>query len=76
MRACHKRERCCSAFAADSYQVNNGQTAVIDEHGICRVVTNNSGNSLFVPTRTSAEWTAFNKPTAKRSVATVRQLRA
>lgn len=53
------------AFAADSYQVNNGTTAVIDEHGICRVVTNNSGNSLFVPTRTSAEWTAFfNNPPA------------
>ena len=51
------------SYAADSYRVNNGVTSVIDEHGICRVVTNTSGQPLFVPTRTSAEWTAFyNNP--------------
>ncbi len=56
------------AMAANSYQVNNGATAVIDEHTVCRVVTNNSGSAIFVPTKTSAEWSAFyNNPPASVS---------
>lgn len=51
------------AHAADYHQVNNGQTSVIDEHTVCRVVTNNSGAAIYVPTKTSAEWAAFyNNP--------------
>ena len=47
--------------AAASYQVNSGTSQVIDEHGVCRQVTNNhaSGRPIFVPTNTSTEWTAF-----------------
>lgn len=48
-------------FAANSYQVNNGATVLITEHSVCRAVTNNhaSGNAIFVPTKTSGEWSAF-----------------
>jgi len=56
-----------NAFAATSYQVNNGATVTIDEHGVCKIVTNNhaSGLALFVPTNTASEWTTFrsNPPT-------------
>lgn len=54
------------ANAADSYRVNNGTTVKIDEHGVCRNVTNNVGSAIFVPTRTATEWATFrsNKPSA------------
>lgn len=53
-----------NASAADSYQVNNGATVTIDEHGVCQKVTNNIGSHLFVPTKTATEWSTFrsNKP--------------
>jgi hypothetical protein len=36
----------------------------ITAHGICRTAVKTSGNDVFAPTRTSAEWNAFiaNKP--------------
>jgi len=50
-----------TAFAADSYRVQNGTCETIDEHGTCRGVTNNhtSGNDLLAPTKTSNEWGTF-----------------
>lgn len=47
--------------AASSYQVPNGGNTTINEHGVCRVVSNNhpSGQQIFVPTNTGTEWTAF-----------------
>lgn len=49
------------AWAADSYQVNSGATVDITEHSTCRKVTNGhaSGSPLFVPTKTSTEWSSF-----------------
>ena len=51
------------ADAADSYRVNAGDTVMIDEHGICRMVTNNNSQDIFVPTRTGPnapnEWPQF-----------------
>lgn len=57
------------AVAANYHQVNNGQSSVIDEHTVCRVVTNNSGAAIYVPTKTSAEWASFynNPPTSVTS---------
>lgn len=45
--------------AAQSYRVNNGTTVTIDEWGICKKVTNNTGKDIFVPTNTSNEWNLF-----------------
>lgn len=45
--------------AADSYSIAPGSTTKIDEHGVCRQVTNNAGATIFVPTRSSAEWQSF-----------------
>jgi alpha-tubulin suppressor-like RCC1 family protein len=46
------------ACAADSYQIPNGGTVTIDEHGECREVTNNIADGLatFVATKTANEW--------------------
>ena len=52
--------------AAEKYQVNVSQTVEIDEHGVCKDVTNDSAAlDVFVPTKTAAEWEAFrnNPPT-------------
>jgi len=50
--------------AAEFYTVDTGSTVTIDEHGICQKVANASGNRIFVPTKTAAEWAAFrnNRP--------------
>jgi hypothetical protein len=47
-----------SASALDHCWVPHGQTYTIDEHSTCRRVTNNhaSGSQIFVPTKSSAEW--------------------
>ncbi len=52
---------CAFATAADSYVIATAETQQIDEHSVCRDVTNNhaSGSSLFVPTKTSGEWSSF-----------------
>lgn len=47
------------AIAADSYRVNDGATKFVDEHGICWQVENNSGEDIYVPTITLAEWREF-----------------
>lgn len=48
-------------MAADGYTVANGSYANITEHSVCKKVTNNhaSGLSVFVPTKTSTEWSSF-----------------
>lgn len=50
-----------SVFAADSYTVNNASSLYIYEHSVCKLVTNSltGGRNLFVPTKTSGEWSAF-----------------
>ncbi len=34
-------------------------TTTINAHGVCRQVTNNSGLTIMIPWRTSAEWASF-----------------
>ncbi len=48
-----------TAIAADSHTVTNGAAPEIDEHGTCNKVTNSSGQSVMVPTKTTAEWSSF-----------------
>jgi len=47
------------ACTGDYYTIPNGTQQDIDECGTCRLVTNNSGKSVLVPTKTNGEWTAF-----------------
>lgn len=42
-----------------SYRINAGDSLIIDRHGVCRNVTNNNTQSIFVPTESPGEWTAF-----------------
>lgn len=47
------------SFAADGYTVAPGQSRQIDEHSICKVVTNNNSDPIFVPTKDATEWSSF-----------------
>lgn len=47
------------AHAADSYTVDTATTREVDEFSDCQRVINNSGQTLFVPTKTATEWSAF-----------------
>lgn len=47
------------ACTADFYSIPAGTSQDIDECGNCRLVTNNGASKILVPTKTSAEWTAF-----------------
>lgn len=48
------------ADAAQSYSVNAGQSNVqINEHGVCKKVSNTGTKGVFVPTNTAAEWNGF-----------------
>lgn len=51
------------AFASDSTTITNGQTLDINAHGVCKRVTNNSGQSQYVPTVSSGEWSSFYNST-------------
>lgn len=45
------------------YRINTGagpQNILIDSSGTCKKITNTSGKDIFVPTKTAAEWNAFN----------------
>ena len=48
-----------SVDAAESYQINASQEVTVDEHGVCKKVTNNHSSAIFVPTKTDTEWGAF-----------------
>lgn len=47
-----------TAYCLDSCPVPTGATYTIDEHSVCRRVTNGhaSGQTIMVPTKTAAEW--------------------
>lgn len=46
--------------AAQYYSVSNNSVPVtIDEHSVCKKVTNSGSADLFVPTNTAGEWSAF-----------------
>lgn len=46
-------------YAASFYSVSPTQTLRITEFTMCRDVTNNGTNSIFIPTNTQAEWDSF-----------------
>lgn len=50
---------CSMAIASDSTTIPNGQTVDINAHGVCKRVANNSGQSQYVPTVSSGEWSSF-----------------
>lgn len=61
------------ALAADSHTIATGATTDITEWSTCKRVTNGHASSLsiFVPTKTSAEWTSFfTYPPAGVTIAT------
>jgi hypothetical protein len=45
--------------ATEGYDVAVGATATITEFGVCKNVTNNSSNTLWIPTFRAAEWSSF-----------------
>lgn len=47
------------ACTADFYTIPSGAAQDIDECGTCALVTNSGAQSILVPTKTSAEWSAF-----------------
>jgi len=47
------------AFAATSYAIATGNNATINEWTVCNVVTNATGQQIFIPTNTSTEWAQF-----------------
>ena len=46
-------------LAADSYRLNDGSDVDIDEHSVCKNVNNSGGKDIFIPTKTSLEWSEF-----------------
>lgn len=56
-------------YAAQFYTVGSRHIYTINEWSVCKDVKNSLANSLFVPTNTSAEWTALqNNPPANVQV--------
>lgn len=47
------------SYAANSHTIANGASKQIDEHGTCKKITNSSGKSVMVPTKSPAEWSSF-----------------
>lgn len=48
------------SYAATSYRVGKlGVSLAVTEHGTCKVVKNNNGSDIFIPTKTSNEWSLF-----------------
>ena len=43
----------------NSYRINSEDTIIIDEHGICKKITRTATGDLFIPTKTSTEWSIF-----------------
>ena len=68
MRRIHKLLPCLTVLvlwpaivfaASENHRVNAGASQDVNEWAVCKKVVNASGNDLFVPTKTSVEWTAF-----------------
>lgn len=58
-----------SSWGADFYRINAGAQAQITEFSVCRNVDNNRAQAIFVPTKVTAEWTAFRtKPPSSVTV--------
>lgn len=52
-----------AGVAADYYVLgaagSGTEYLTIDEHGACHTISNASGNTVFVPTRSATEWSNF-----------------
>lgn len=56
--------------AATTYRITAGSSPQVTEHSTCKKVTNSTGNDVFIPTRTVAEWNSFiNNPPSGVTVA-------
>ncbi|MFB6076296.1 MAG: hypothetical protein ABEK17_04080 [Candidatus Aenigmatarchaeota archaeon] len=44
---------------SEGFKINNSETKEIDCQDMCKEVTNNNNNPIFVPTATSQEWNGF-----------------
>lgn len=55
-------------FAANSYNIAASASTTIDEHGVCRIVTNNSAKAMFIPTKTNLEWTQVRNATSAPNI--------
>lgn len=53
-----------SVLGADYYKIDKGKSREINDYSPCKKVTNNCALAIFVPTKSSAQWTSFreNKP--------------
>src|SRR4051812_11314320 len=49
----------------DTYSINSGSNTSITECGTCKNIFNGTSKRIFIPTKTTAEWTAMraNPPT-------------
>ncbi|MFH0891023.1 MAG: hypothetical protein V1856_03250 [Candidatus Liptonbacteria bacterium] len=46
-------------YAAQYYRINSGSYAQINEHGVCRKVSNDTTGDRMIPTNTAGEWSDF-----------------
>lgn len=54
-----------AGFGLTSYQANVGYITTVEEFDVCKDVKNAGSSALFVPTKTSTEWTAmYSNPPA------------
>lgn len=49
---------------ADFYRIEPSQEMRIDAHGVCSKITNNNASALFVPVKSSTEWSQFRSNAA------------
>ncbi|MFA5161280.1 MAG: hypothetical protein WC421_03455 [Elusimicrobiales bacterium] len=54
-----------AAYAEENISIANGGNLRIDAFGTCKVVTNNTGQALYVPVYSAGEWTGTNGFIAK-----------
>ena len=47
------------ALGATSYTLGSSSTSDISEYGVCQRVTNSCGAGVFIPTKSSTEWSYF-----------------
>lgn len=47
------------ALASPIIRVNKGTSAIINEHSVCRKITNNSTSDIMIATKTLNEWQSF-----------------
>lgn len=59
---------CKSSAETWCYRANIEEEIEIDNHSVCKKVTNNNTSDMFVPTKTADEWTAFRTNASGASI--------